>query len=89
MKRPLQSKKKLDYLNALQYLTVDETCQLIGIGRSNFYKLISDKRIKVVKLGERTIVTRNAIDELMTTPSKKKLSAKKSKRRKQLHKKRK
>ena len=76
MKRPLQSKKKLDYLNAKPFLSVNEACQLIGIGRTNFYSMLSSKRIKVVNLGRRTLVTRKAIDDLFTVSPRKRKTAK-------------
>jgi excisionase family DNA binding protein len=38
-------------------LTVDEFCEMIGFGRSTFYKAVEAGDIKVRKYGKRTFVT--------------------------------
>jgi excisionase family DNA binding protein len=39
-------------------LTVDEFCEMVGIGRSTFYKAVGAGDIKVRKYGKRTFVTK-------------------------------
>lgn len=55
-------KKPLQELKAKEFLSVSETCQLIGISRVTFYRLIKRKQIKVLKVGSRTIVKRSELD---------------------------
>lgn len=47
-----------------EFLSIDETCQLIGASRWTIYRMIEKKKIKVAKLGSRTIIQRQAIDNL-------------------------
>jgi excisionase family DNA binding protein len=39
-------------------LTVDEFCEMVGIGRSTFYRSVGAGDIKVRKYGKRTFVTK-------------------------------
>lgn len=55
---------KQNVLNEKPFLTVIETCQLLGIGKTNFYSLVHDGVLTPVKLGSRTIIARKQIDSL-------------------------
>jgi excisionase family DNA binding protein len=39
-------------------LTVDEFCEMVGIGRSTFYKAVAAGDLRVRKYGKRTFVTK-------------------------------
>lgn len=47
-----------------EFLSIDETCQLMGASRWTIYRLIEKGTLKAAKLGSRTIVPRKAIDNL-------------------------
>lgn len=51
-------------LSEKAFLSVPEVCQLLGIGRTNFYALVKSGTVVPVKLGSRTIVARKQIDKL-------------------------
>lgn len=44
---------------------VPEACRLVGIGRSYFYKEIAGKRLRLIKLGRRTLVSVDDIRALV------------------------
>lgn len=49
------------------FLSIDETCQLLGASRWTIYRLIDKGQLKAGKLGSRTIISRVAIDNLFKT----------------------
>ena len=46
--------------------TVDDFCSSLSIGRTTFYKLVREKRIRLVKLGRRSLVPRTERDRLLS-----------------------
>lgn len=52
-------------INAKPYLTIDETCDLLGIGRSFFYRLMNRGEIPRAKIGTRVIIRREDVDEYL------------------------
>lgn len=49
------------------FLSIDETCQLIGASRWTIYRLIDKGQLIAKKIGSRTIISRKAIDNLFNT----------------------
>lgn len=49
------------------FLSVDETCQLLGTSRWTIYRLIEKGQLTAGKLGSRTIISRKAIDNIFNT----------------------
>lgn len=49
------------------FLSIDETCQLLGASRWTIYRLIDKGELIARKLGSRTIISRKAIDNLFNT----------------------
>ena len=47
--------------------TIDSFCSRFSIGKTTAYKLIKDGRLKVIKLGRRTLVPRAESDRLLAT----------------------
>lgn len=47
-----------------EFLSVDETCQLIGASRWTIYRMIEKGKIKAAKIGSRTIIHRRPLDNL-------------------------
>lgn len=45
-----------------EFLSIDESCQLLGASRWTIYRMIDKGRLKAAKLGSRTIVARKEID---------------------------
>jgi excisionase family DNA binding protein len=49
------------------FLSIDDTCQLLGASRWTIYRLIDKGQLIGKKLGNRTIISRKAIDQLFNT----------------------
>lgn len=47
-----------------EFLSVNEVCMLLGASRWTIYRLIDDGKIKAAKLGARTIIQREEINNL-------------------------
>lgn len=47
-------------------LSIPQTCRLLGLGRSNLYKLMASGQVRSVKIGRRRLVPRDAIDAFVT-----------------------
>ena len=54
-------------------LSVDEACVMIGISRSQMWKLINEKGIRVVRIGKRAVVPVSAINDFLAGPGVKQL----------------
>jgi excisionase family DNA binding protein len=48
-----------------QGYSVDEACYATGIRRTKIYDLIKEGRMRVVKIGARTIIPKSEIDRLL------------------------
>ena len=48
-------------------VSVTEGARVIGVGKSKFYELVGKKKIKVVKLGRRTLVSVAVLQEFVTS----------------------
>lgn len=44
-------------------LSIPEFCSVVGIGRSRAYEEIKAGRLRIVKCGRRTLISRDAINE--------------------------
>lgn len=53
-----------EQLNQKDYLSIDETCKLLGTSRMTIYRQIKNGNIKAGKIGRRTIIKRTEIDKL-------------------------
>jgi excisionase family DNA binding protein len=51
-------------LKQKDFLSIEETCQLVGASRWTIYRLIDNGRLKAAKIGRRTIIKRIEIDNL-------------------------
>lgn len=49
-----------------QFLSIAETCSLLGASRMTLYRQIKNGKIKAAKLGTRTIIRRTEIENLFT-----------------------
>ena len=50
-----------------EFLSIEETCTLLGASRMTIYRQIKKGTIKAAKLGNRTIIKRSEIDKLFTS----------------------
>lgn len=50
---------------APELLSVREACATLGIRKTTFFKLVSERRLKTVKLGRRTLVRAGEIDRFV------------------------
>ena len=53
-----------DQLGSKNFLSIEETCKLLGASRMTIYRQIKSGTIKAAKLGRRTIIRRTEIDKL-------------------------
>jgi excisionase family DNA binding protein len=62
------SVQRMDYnqeqLKDKDFLSIDETCKLLGTSRMTIYRQIKSGNIKAGKIGRRTIIQRTEIDKL-------------------------
>jgi len=58
----------IEQLKVKEFLNINEVCELIGVSRRTVYRLIKLDKLKIVKIGSRTIVKRSALDELLNKP---------------------
>jgi excisionase family DNA binding protein len=57
-------------------LRVNEVAALYGISRSTIYKIMSDGRLRTVKIGGRRLIPRDAIEALISGDIPKEIEAK-------------
>ncbi len=60
--------RPVEELKAKPYLSVAETCTLMGISRRTVYRMIRQGLLSVAKAGSRTILRRTDIDQLFDLP---------------------
>jgi excisionase family DNA binding protein len=48
------------------YLSIQDTCNLLGVSRWTVSRAIKDKRLKAVNLGKRIVIKRTEIDHLFS-----------------------
>jgi excisionase family DNA binding protein len=53
-----------EILNSKPYLSISESCKLLGISRSTIYRLIQQKKIDTHKIGNRSIIRNIDINNL-------------------------
>ncbi len=59
-----------EILNSKPYLSISESCKLLGISRSTIYRLIQHNKIITHKIGRRTIIRNIDIDNLFNNNNK-------------------
>lgn len=47
-------------------ITVDEFCDMIGIGRTKTYELMKDGTLATVAIGRRRLIKMNSVEALLT-----------------------
>lgn len=57
----------LSQLNDKEYLSIADTCQLLGASRMTIYRQIKNGNINAVKLGSRTIIKKSEIEKLFAS----------------------
>jgi excisionase family DNA binding protein len=66
----IERDKQVHYFNPIvkqkEFLSIDETCQLVGASRWTIYRLIDKGKLKAANLGSRVIIPRKEIDNLFT-----------------------
>ena len=45
--------------------SINEAIQMLSVGRSVVYELIADGKIRVVKIGRRTLITRDELERFV------------------------
>ena len=54
----------IEELKAKPFLSINETCKLLGISRRTIYRMLERGEIKAGKAGKRTLIQRSVIDNL-------------------------
>ena len=62
-----QNKSDEEDRTDLRLLNVEQVVEMLGIGHSNFYKLIRTNKIKSVKIGSRRFFTNRAVREYIAS----------------------
>ncbi|MCP4552992.1 MAG: helix-turn-helix domain-containing protein [Bacteroidetes bacterium] len=57
----------LSQLNNKEYLSIADTCQLLGASRMTIYRQTKNGNINAVKLGRRTIIKKSDIEKLFAS----------------------
>jgi len=60
--------KPIEDLKAKEFLSIDETCQLLGVSRWTIWRAINRNKINSAKIGKRIIIRRSEIDNLFVAP---------------------
>ena len=68
-----QSTKKaierpIEQIRTKDYLSIQDTCKLIGVSRWTLWRAIMSQRLNAIKLGRRTVLRRSDIDRLFEVP---------------------
>ena len=53
-----------------EYLSIDETCNILNYGKTKIHALINDGRLERVKRDRRTYITKRSVDLFLKTPTK-------------------
>lgn len=69
VKTPTEQKTDYNFsqLNEKEYLSIADTCQLLGASRMTIYRQIKNGKIKAIKLGRRTIIKKSEIEKLFAS----------------------
>lgn len=59
-----QVKLEVKKLEEKSFLTISQTCELLGISRMSLYRIIKEGTLGATKLGRRTIIHRKNLDSL-------------------------
>lgn len=60
--------KPIEVLNEKPFLSISETCKLLGISRRTIYRMLERGQLVPGKAGKRTIIRRSDIDKLFERP---------------------
>ncbi|EKB57520.1 helix-turn-helix domain-containing protein [Bergeyella zoohelcum] len=55
----------LEELKAKSYLSIAETCALVGMSDSTIRKLIKEQQLKTIRLGKKHLILKSQLDDLM------------------------
>jgi len=50
---------------AAQLLSIQAAAQQLGVSRSTTYRLVGDRKLTMVKLGDRALITQASVDALV------------------------
>ena len=57
--------KPIEEIKSKAFLSISETCKLIGISRRTLYRMIERKELVIGKAGKRTIIRRSDLEQLL------------------------
>jgi excisionase family DNA binding protein len=55
----------IEIIKAKEYLSIAETCQLLGISRRTVYRMFEQGAVRKFKIGRRTILSRQELDDFL------------------------
>jgi excisionase family DNA binding protein len=53
-------------IQSKDFLSIDDTCKLLGVSRWTISRAIKERRLKAVNLGKRVLIKRSEIDRLFS-----------------------
>jgi len=56
--------KPIEEIKAKDFLSITDTCKLLGISRWTIWRIIKKEEIKAVKIGKRVVISRESINSL-------------------------
>lgn len=56
---------RVQYLNALSFLTAQEAGELLRTGRHEIYRLVNAKQLACTRFGKRVVIAREELDRFM------------------------
>ena len=46
-------------------LSVNEFCEIVGVGRTKAYEILNSGELEIVRLGRRTLITRRSVEAMI------------------------
>jgi excisionase family DNA binding protein len=56
--------KPLTDLQVKEFLNIEEACKLLGVSRRTLYRMIEGDKLKIGKVGNRTLIKRTEIEKI-------------------------
>ena len=57
--------KPIEIIKAKEYLSVAETCKLLGLSRTTFYRTVKRGQIAVLRIGKRVIIQQGELNKFL------------------------
>lgn len=65
----LDIQKPIEAIKVKDYLTIQETCQLVGISRTTLWRLLKVNKLRSTKIGKRVIIQKSDLTNFLNSNS--------------------